>query len=87
MSADIWARVDEAIDTDPLQLRGIVAELLARAVKAESALNQLRAYARWCKDRAVEPDERDIRELADGTHHEDYVALMAADVPTEETDG
>lgn len=35
--ADIWARVDEAIDTDPLQLRGIVAELLAHVEHAEGA--------------------------------------------------
>lgn len=33
--ADIWDRVNEAIDTDPLQLRAIVTELLARAEHAE----------------------------------------------------
>jgi hypothetical protein len=43
MSADIWARVDEAIDTDPLQLRDIVAELLARAEKAEAKLAATKA--------------------------------------------
>lgn len=40
--ADIWARVDEAIDTDPLQLRDIVAELLRRAEKAEAVIEAKR---------------------------------------------
>lgn len=39
---DIWARVDEAIDTDPLLLRGIVGELLARAEAAEAVVDQFR---------------------------------------------
>jgi hypothetical protein len=41
--SDIWARVDEAIDTDPLQLRDIVAELLSRAETAEAGNERLRA--------------------------------------------
>jgi hypothetical protein len=51
-------------------------EWKARALAAEAALDQLRAYARWCKDRSVEPDERDILNLADGKECHDYVALM-----------
>jgi hypothetical protein len=42
MSADIWARVDEAIDTNPLQLRDIVGELLARAEQAEAVIEAKR---------------------------------------------
>jgi hypothetical protein len=54
----------------------LMASVLARAEKAETALDQLRAYARWCKDRSVEPDERDILNLADGKECHDYVALL-----------
>lgn len=52
LAEDIWARVDEAIDTDPLQLRGIVADLLARVEHAEDAaqLHGERAD-RWRRER------------------------------------
>lgn len=47
-TTDIWTRVDEAIDTDPLKLRGIVAELLARAEHAEAELSSRRDHnTRW----------------------------------------
>lgn len=53
MTPDIWARVDQAIDTDPLQLRNIVAELLARATHAENELAALRDHrARWQTEHA-----------------------------------
>lgn len=51
--SDIWARVDEAIDTDPLQLRDIVAELLARAAKAEAGLAEARAELAELRDLRV----------------------------------
>lgn len=52
--------------------------------QAIDRLRQLRAYARWCTAHSVEPEERDILELADGTHRDDYVALMAE---ADRTDG
>lgn len=48
-------------------------------MSAEARLDQLRAYAHWCKAKSVEPDERDILALADGLECHDYVALMAVD--------
>lgn len=50
-----------------------------RLAEAERRLDQLRAYARWCNDRSVEPKERDIRELADGTHRDCVCATRLAE--------
>jgi hypothetical protein len=59
-----------------LERQGELNRMTARATAAEAALDQLRAYARWCEDRSVEPDERDILNLADGKECHDYVALL-----------
>jgi chromosome segregation ATPase len=68
MSTDVWARVDEAIDTDPLLLRGIVAEVLARAEHAEGELSSLRDHrARWQTEH--ERAERLAAELKQEEHH------------------
>ncbi|MCO6011443.1 hypothetical protein NE236_41490 [Actinoallomurus purpureus] len=59
--SDIWTRVDEAIDTDPLQLRDIVAEVLSRAERAEQEAERLRgelATAREERDLAIAHDRQ-----------------------------
>lgn len=65
---DIWSRVDEAIDTDPLLLRGIVAELLARAEAAEGQLSARREHeTRWGLERQKrETAEAEARKMRDG---------------------
>lgn len=57
-----------------------------RATLARTRLDQLRAYARWCTDRSVEPDESDILALANGTCRADYIALMDGADETPERD-
>lgn len=72
---DIWARVDEAIDTDPLQLRDIVAEVLRRAEYAEGQLSSLRDHrTRWETEHAEA--ERLRAELAEA--NEAYLATVKA---------
>lgn len=43
----------------------------------EDRTAQLRAYARWCQSRGVDPEVRDLVAIADAEAHDDYVALMA----------
>jgi ABC-type transporter Mla subunit MlaD len=72
--ADIWARVDEAIDTDPLQFRGIVAELLARAEHAEGAaqVNRERANEFRQERDALKAAMERVRRAVVDVYGEDY---------------
>jgi hypothetical protein len=63
---------------DDLGLAAMILDRVVEPLLAEHAsrLNQLRAYARWCNDRSVEPETRDILNLANGEECHDYVALL-----------
>lgn len=43
----------------------------------DNRAEQLRAYARWCESREVDPEVRDLVAIADAEDHDDYVALVA----------
>jgi hypothetical protein len=85
---EITGQLDAALDAPALRALDSK-EILSSSASAErdalqARLDQLRAYARWCTAHSVEPEERDILELTDGAHRDDYVALMAE---ADRTDG
>lgn len=74
MADDLYARLDELVDTDPLRLRDEAFALFRRAEEAEAERDALKAAARAALDR---PHTRQTVQML----------RTALDTPKEATDG